>query len=281
MNPRPGPTNERWAVRRVPPELERAYVDGGWWTADTFGALVARQLAAYPAATITIWSRARPWQGRYADVEQEARRLVTLLRERGVQPGDAVAFQLPNWREAVVSFAALALGGYVVVPIVHIYGRKEVAFILEQSGAVAYISPLAYGHVDNRDIVDTAAPALVVAGGECEPALASVADEVRRGWPLYLASDAGAPAPPIPAAGNWDALLARASTENPDRAVRDGLVAGHDLFFIYTSGTTGLPKAARLSHMRWLGVGDGMSAIAEYGPDDVIGCVLPSPSRND
>jgi fatty-acyl-CoA synthase len=27
--------------------------------------------------------------------------------------------------------------------------------------------------------------------------------------------------------------------------------------------------------MRWLGVGDGMSAIAGYGPDDVIACVLP------
>jgi fatty-acyl-CoA synthase len=27
--------------------------------------------------------------------------------------------------------------------------------------------------------------------------------------------------------------------------------------------------------MRWLGVGDGMSAVAGYGPDDVIGCVLP------
>ena len=54
-----------------------------------------------------------------------------------MQPGEAVAFQLPNWREAVVSFAALALGGYVLVPIVHIYGRREVAFILEQSGAAA------------------------------------------------------------------------------------------------------------------------------------------------
>ena len=160
MNVDPDRTGEPLdRVRRVPPELERAYVDGGWWTDDTLGALVARQLAAHPASTIAIWSRSRAWQGSYADIDDEARRLVTLLRDMGVQPGDAVAFQLPNWREAVVSFAALALGGYVVVPIVHIYGRKEVAFILEQSGAVAYISPLAYGHVDYGAIVETAAPA--------------------------------------------------------------------------------------------------------------------------
>ena len=164
----------RWPVRRVPPELERAYVDGGWWTDDTLGAMVARQLARHPASTVAIWSRSRPWQGSYADVDDEARRLVALLRELGVQPGEAVAFQLPNWREAVVSFAALALGGYVLVPIVHIYGRKEVAFILEQSGAAAYISPLAYGHVDYGAIVETAAPAslrlhVVVGDAEVSP----------------------------------------------------------------------------------------------------------------
>ena len=94
-----------------------------------------------------------------------------------MQPGEAVAFQLPNWREAVVSFAALALGGYVLVPIVHIYGRKEVAFILEQSGAAAYISPLAYGHVDYGAIVETAAPAslrlhVVVGDTEASPSAA-------------------------------------------------------------------------------------------------------------
>jgi len=93
----------RWPVRRVPPELERAYVDGGWWTDDTLGAMVARQLARHPASTVAIWSRSRPWQGSYADIDDEARRLVTLLRDLGVQPGEAVAFQLPNWREAVVS----------------------------------------------------------------------------------------------------------------------------------------------------------------------------------
>jgi fatty-acyl-CoA synthase len=52
-------------------------------------------------------------------------------------------------------------------------------------------------------------------------------------------------------------------------------VAGDDLFHVFTSGTTGLPKAARLSHMRFLGVGDGKSAMEGYEPDDVIACALP------
>ncbi len=79
------------------------------------------------------------------------------LQQRGIEPGDAVAFQLPNWWEAVVAFYGLALGGYVLVPIVHIYGPKEVRFILDQSGARAYISPDRHGHVDHLDLVDGAA----------------------------------------------------------------------------------------------------------------------------
>src|SRR4029453_11713354 len=174
----------RWPVRRVPPELERAYVDGGWWTDETLGTVVARQLARHPASTVAIWSRSRPWQGSYAEVDEEAPRLVALLRDLGVPPGEAVAFQLSNWREAVVSFAALAMGGYVPVPIVHIYGRKGVAFVLEQSGAAAYISPLAYGHVDYGAIVETAAPAslrLHVVVGDAEVPASSMR-LARIGW---------------------------------------------------------------------------------------------------
>ena len=85
--------------------------------------------------------------------------MIALLRSVGVEPGDVVAFQLPNSREAIVSFVALSMGGYVLVPIVHIYGRKEVAFILAESGADAYISLASYGHVDYMAIVDESAPA--------------------------------------------------------------------------------------------------------------------------
>jgi acyl-CoA synthetase (AMP-forming)/AMP-acid ligase II len=228
MNVDPARTGRRWSVRRVPPDLERAYVARGWWTDDTLGALVARQLAAHPAATVAIWSRSRGWQGSYADIDDEARRLVSLLRDMGVQPGDAVAFQLPNWREAVVSFAALSLGGYQVVPIVHIYGRKEVAFILEQSGAVAYISPLAWGHVDYGAIVETAAPAslrlhLVVGDAELPSSRAGL---VRIGW----AACAGRkPASDLP------------TVQAEDVAV-----------LAYTSGTTSEPKGVIHDHRTML-----------------------------
>ena len=73
----------------------------------------------------------------------------------------------------------------------------------------------------------------------------------------------------------FDSRTAAASSENPDRSVRDGLVAENFVFYIFTSGTTGLPKAARISHMKWLGVGDGMVSMLNFTPADVFYCVLP------
>src|SRR5262245_21072423 len=94
----------RWPVRAVPGELRARYLAEGWWTDDTLGALVDRSLRAAPDTALRIWSETRPCHGRYADVRDEACRLVTALRTAGIAPGDAVAFQLPNWREAVVAF---------------------------------------------------------------------------------------------------------------------------------------------------------------------------------
>src|SRR6476620_7708447 len=147
----------QWPVRTVPEALRERYRAAGWWREETLGEAVDRSLRAAPDTGLHIWSRTRPWHGTYADVHGEARRLVTAWRDAGVAPGRAVAFQLPNWREAVVAFYGLAMGGYVLVPIVHIYGPKEVRFILGQSGARGYISADRYGHVDYLDIVDGAA----------------------------------------------------------------------------------------------------------------------------
>ncbi len=129
------PEHERWPVRRLPAELRERYLAAGWWTDDTLGRVVERSLGAVPDAAVHVWSDTRPWHGTYAEVHAEALRLVTALRSAGIEPGDVVAFQLPNWREAVVAFYGLAMGSYVLVPIVHVYGSKEVKFILEQSGA--------------------------------------------------------------------------------------------------------------------------------------------------
>ncbi len=67
---------------------------------------------------------------------------------RGIGPGDAVAFQLPNWLEAAATFYAVAYLGAVVVPIVHFYGPKEVGYILRKTRVKALITADRFGHQD-------------------------------------------------------------------------------------------------------------------------------------
>jgi len=213
-------------VRPVPTALRERYLAQGWWTDATLGSLVDDRLRAAPDAGVHIWSEARPWHGTYAEIRSDAQRLVNALAGAGLEPGAVVAFQLPNWQEAVVAFYGLAMGGYVLVPIVHIYGSKEVRFILDQSGARAYISADRFGHVDYLDIVDGARPDelhdldlhVVVGPGDVSPG-----SRVRRvGWRVVNEAEPGAQV---------------ATADCDDVCV-----------LAYTSGTTSDPKGVMHTH---------------------------------
>ena len=55
-------------------------------------------------------------------------------------------------------------------------------------------------------------------------------------------------------ASSMDALFADLPTDRPDSAIRAEMRASDLCLYVYTSGTTGLPKAAKLSQMRTLGM---------------------------
>jgi acyl-CoA synthetase (AMP-forming)/AMP-acid ligase II len=252
----PAVESHRWPLRTVPADRRAHYLEQGWWTDDTLGGLVDRSLAAAPRSTIDIWSETRPWHGTYADAHDEARRLAGALRAAGVEPGAVVAFQLPNWREAVVSFYGLAIGGYVLVPIVHIYGPKEVRFILRESGARAYLSADRFGHGDYLDIIDGAPPGtlpdlalhVVVAtdpdGDARAPATATEA--VRRiGWDVV---DAAAPIDSVAAADPDDVCV-----------------------LAYTSGTTSDPKGVMHTHRTLLAELLHMRPMVSGAPPNLMG----------
>jgi fatty-acyl-CoA synthase len=194
----------------------------------------------------------------YATVNARANRVAHALRARGVTRGRVVALLMENRPEFIVTWLGLAKLGVTV----------------------ALVNTQLRGEVLRHALATTAAQALVV-GRELSSALATMPQDAaaRLAMPTYVVDDPWTPSAQqgggSTTAVHLDPLLDAAPTTDVDPAVRADLRAGDDLFHIFTSGTTGLPKAARLSHMRYLGVGDGMSAIAEYGPDDVIACVLP------
>jgi acyl-CoA synthetase (AMP-forming)/AMP-acid ligase II len=137
-----------FTLREVPAELRQRYVRAGHWTDDLLGAVLDAGLARASAQPFSVRSAVRPWRGTLGDVRAMARRVAGGLRARGIGPGDAVAFQLPNWVEAAATFYAVALLGAVVVPVVHFYGPKELGYILRRTRVKALVTADRFGHLD-------------------------------------------------------------------------------------------------------------------------------------
>ncbi len=221
-----------WRLRFPSPDLVRLYRDSGWWNDDTLADIAFRGVARSAALWCRVRSRSRPFSGTIGEVGDTARRLAGTLRRLGVVPGDVVAFQLPNWAEAVACLYGLFPLGVVVVPIVHIYGSKEVRHILRESGARVLVTADRFGRQDYLANLEAEVGGLP----DLETVVVVSTEETplpRLGARTLSWSDA--------VAGDVDPLDHPARVD-PDSPALIG----------YTSGTTSAPKGVIHTHRTYL-----------------------------
>ena len=147
------------------------------------------------------------------ELDARARRLASVLRDRGVVAGDRVAVAMPNCPDVFEAFQAVWKIGAVILPIRPQLAAPEIEHMLRNSEARA-----------------------VITVGELVPLIERACPELR----LVLATGdrAGSKAIHLPSETAGAEPLAGMT----DRS-------GDDLaLLLYTSGTTGKPKGVMLSH---------------------------------
>ena len=154
----------------------------------------------------------------WGELHERTRRLINVLRDAGVGPGETIAMMLGNRRECFEVFQACAHLGTTYVPVNWHWVADELAYVLEDSGATMLI-------VDTR-FVDVARAAL--------------ADERSAGVTHVIVVGEPGSGVPLDGAVRYEDALAGASTD--DLAEADQLLDGP---MFYTSGTTGRPKGVR------------------------------------
>lgn len=212
--------NPDW--RRDREALTRRYYAEGIYGAVTLADAMRTGATAHPDVRMIFHSDEHPGEATLAEMHARSRALAASLQELGLGPGDAIAIQVPNWLEGAVSLQAAMILGAVIVPVIHIYGPAEVAFILEQSGARAFLCPDRWRHIDYFERLDRL-------DRERLPALEHVITLGDRSYPGAIA---------------WGELEASGVTHFTPPSIS----ADDVCMQIYTSGTTANPKGVRHTH---------------------------------
>lgn len=187
----------------------------------------------------------------YDAVNRRINQAAHALKAQGVCSADVVALCMENRPAFLFAWLALAKLGAVTAFLNSNVSGKPLTHALAATGATR-----------------------VIVGEEC----LALFDGLEGLPPLWLWPDAECPAAAerrSRCALDLQAAACAQPDTDPPSSWRAGLTAERPAVFIFTSGTTGLPKAAVISHARWLMTGDVMQVTMDVGPQDCFYAFLP------
>jgi cyclohexanecarboxylate-CoA ligase len=155
----------------VSEERARQYVADGWWDGSTLVERVREHTRERPER-IAVVDETTDSRTTYQELWDDACRVAGFLAEQGVQPGDVVSVQLPNWYETVaVDLGVLALGA-VLNPLLPNYRSRELHHILGTARSTLLFTPDEFRGFDHAGLatelvrdLDTLHGNVVVRGG--------------------------------------------------------------------------------------------------------------------
>ena len=173
----------------------------------------------------------------YARLREHALDIASRLDALGVEPGEKVAFLLPNGYWTAALFLGVMYSGRVIVPLNAVSGGSALSYVIEHSDCRALF--VDQGHSEKFARVLKCLPDRVAV-------IPTRLDEGPE-WPIDRAAQVDLP----PLDQDRDALL------------------------IYTSGTTGTPKGVLLTHGNVVAGGRNTMQAHQLSGSDRAMCVLP------
>jgi acyl-CoA synthetase (AMP-forming)/AMP-acid ligase II len=174
----------------------------------------------------------------YRSLAHQVDALAALLRQKGLQPGDAVAIVLPNGLEYLAVFLAVTRARLVAAPLNPNYKVEEFRFYLE----------------------DLAPRAVITAAETTHPIREAARD---RGLPVWEATRTPDGAVSLDGGGS-------ARGEPPDLPRPEDVA-----LFLHTSGTTSRPKGVPLTHANLMTSIRNIAGHYQLGPADTGLLVMP------
>ncbi|MFO7926776.1 AMP-binding protein [Natronomonas sp.] len=231
---------------RLSDEIRDRYYERDHWCDKTLVDLFETAIEERPDAKVIGPHRTVT----YRELGEEVRRVSAGLDALGVEAGDVVSYQIPNWVTTNVLHLAISKLGAIANPIIPIYRRSEVSYILENSGSKCIFIPDDFRGFDYPSMVDEVASELstlehaIVVGDD--PGLENVES------------------------GSYNDLCSLA-----DGDVRAAVEADDIHALLYTSGTTGNPKGVLHTHNTTLFELRGTNELLGLSSETTV--FMPSP----
>lgn len=221
----------------------------GHWRDETILDHLDRAIAARPETVAVVEHNStagRRTQFTYRALGDQVDRIATGLLRLGIERGDVVAYQLPNWWQFTALHLACMRIGAVTNPLMPIFREHELEFMLGLSEAKLLVMPGIFRGHDHAAMGRALLPKL--------PALHE----------MLVIGGVG-----------LESFDARLLGEAPDTAARHAFAArrpGADtvIQILYTSGTTGEPKGVMHTSNTMLSNLAPYTAALQLGADDVV-----------
>lgn len=200
----------------------------------------------YPTKPCVIFED-QEWS--FAQVEEYSNKIANVFKSHGFKKGDIVALYMENRPEYVATWLGLAKLG-VIIPLINTN--------LRQTSLIHSIT--------------IAKSQAIVFSDELSGAVKEVLDKIDSKVTFYNLS-ASKDSPQDGPFKNLTALVSDASSQPP--SLTEKVHYNDHLVYIYTSGTTGLPKAAVITHARFVFIAAGMHWMGGFSTNDRFYTPLP------